>query len=69
LNKAQDVAGSSGWSAALMAFASRADVNNKGVALRVPMPSWIVDVDETTQKPPTTQELADIYAYLAATTQ
>jgi mono/diheme cytochrome c family protein len=69
LNKASNVAGSSTWSAALLAFASRADVNNKGVALRTPMPSWLADLDETTQKPPTTQELADIYAYLAATTQ
>jgi mono/diheme cytochrome c family protein len=69
LNHAANIAGSSTWSAALLAFASRADVSNKGVALRVPMPNWLGDLAQATQKPPTTQELADIYAYLAATTQ
>jgi hypothetical protein len=69
LNHAANVAGGSGWTPALFAFASRADINIKGVALRMPMASWFLDLAQATQKPPTTQELADVYAYLAGQTQ
>jgi cytochrome c553 len=66
---AGNLATNTAWSAELCAFSSRSDVGYLGLALRVPMPNWIVDVASVTQQPPTTQELADIYAYLVGETQ
>jgi mono/diheme cytochrome c family protein len=43
------------WNASLLAMASRADMDNTGVTLRVPMPGLMAD---------STQDFADIYAFL-----
>jgi mono/diheme cytochrome c family protein len=55
------------WNAALFAMAARADMDNGGLTLRLPMPDWL------TQKipgstPPTTQDLVDIYAFMKTQT-
>ncbi len=52
------------WSAALLAMAARADMDNGGLTLRVPMPGWLGTPDPTTGQPCTTQDYADIYAFL-----
>lgn len=67
--KSSNLGADPGWNAALLAFASRADANRGGVALRTPMPNWLADKDSTTNAPLTTQDFADIYAYLASETQ
>jgi hypothetical protein len=57
------------WNAASFAIAARSDTDNAGVALRLPMPSWLTFGDTDTKAPPTTQDFADIYAYLVSETQ
>ena len=52
------------WSAALFAIASRADLDDGAVTLRLPMPDWLVGANTATGKPLTTQDFADIYAFL-----
>jgi len=55
------------WSPALLALAARADVDNSGVVLRMPMPMWLsIPVHG---QPLTTQDFADIYAFLQTQTQ
>jgi mono/diheme cytochrome c family protein len=49
------------YNAALLAMAARADLDNGGVTLRVPMPCWLTT-------PLTTQDYADIYAFLKTQT-
>ena len=49
------------WNAALLAFAARSDADNGAIALRLPMPNWL-------GTSLTTQDFADIYAFLVATT-
>lgn len=56
------------WNAALFAVAARADVDNGGLTLRVPMPDWLTEPSPATQAPLTTQDLADIYAFLKTQT-
>ena len=58
-----------GWNAALLAMASRSDVDNGGLTLRLPMPAWIADPNPATKEPLTTQDFADIYAFLKTQTQ
>jgi mono/diheme cytochrome c family protein len=52
------------WSSALFAISSRADVDDGAVALRLPMPDWLGSPSPATGKSLTTQDLADIYAFL-----
>jgi mono/diheme cytochrome c family protein len=52
------------WSAALLAMAARADMDNGGLTLRVPMPSWLSAPDPATGQALTTQDYADVYAFL-----
>jgi len=52
------------WTAALFAVASRADLDDGAVTLRLPMPSWLTSPSPATGKPLTTQDLADIFAFL-----
>jgi mono/diheme cytochrome c family protein len=54
------------WNAALLAMASRADMDNGGLTLREPMTDWLATPDPATSQPLTTQDFADIYAFLAA---
>jgi mono/diheme cytochrome c family protein len=52
------------WNVALLAMAARSDVDNGGVTLRVPMPNWLAKPHPATNQPLTTQDFADIYAFL-----
>jgi mono/diheme cytochrome c family protein len=52
------------WNAALLAVSARSDVDNGGVTLRLPMPDWWTRVNPATGAPLTTQDFADIYAFL-----
>jgi mono/diheme cytochrome c family protein len=56
------------WSAPLFAIASRADLDDGAVSLRLPMPDWLVGANTASGKPPSTQDLADIFAYMQAQT-
>jgi hypothetical protein len=38
-------------------------MDNGGLTLRIPMPHWLVDT-EADGKPPTAQDLVDIYAFM-----
>jgi mono/diheme cytochrome c family protein len=64
-----NTAGDPAWDAALFAVASRVDVDNGGVGLRLPMPNWLTQPDIATGKLLTTQDLADIYAFLRTQTE
>jgi mono/diheme cytochrome c family protein len=57
------------WNAALLAVSCRSDVDNGGVTLRAPMPDWLVTPNPATGQPLTTQDFADIYAFLQTQTQ
>ena len=57
------------WNAALLAVASRSDVDNDGITLRLPMPDWLSRPNPATGLPLTTQDFADIYAFLQTQTQ
>lgn len=59
-----NTAGDPAWNAALFAMAARADVDNGGLTLRVPMPDWLALPNPTTGQPLSTQDLADIFAFL-----
>jgi mono/diheme cytochrome c family protein len=52
------------WSAPLFAIASRADLDDGAVTLRSPMPSWLTTPNPATGKLLTTQDFADIFAFL-----
>jgi hypothetical protein len=54
------------WSSALFAIASRADLDDDAVSLRLPMPDWLGSANPATGKALSTQDFADIYAYLKA---
>jgi mono/diheme cytochrome c family protein len=62
-------AGDPAWNAALFAVSARADMDNGGVALRLPMPDWLSTPNPATGAPLTTQDLADIFAFLKTQTQ
>jgi mono/diheme cytochrome c family protein len=55
------------WNAALFAIASRADVDNGGVSLRLPMPDWL-NRPGPTGHALTTQDFADIFSFLKTQT-
>ena len=59
-----NLASDSAWNAALFAIAARSDVDNRGTTLRAPMPSWLVRPNPATGRALTTQDFADIYAFL-----
>ena len=61
---AEDGNAAAEWSAPLFAIASRADLDDQAVTLRLPMPDWLTEPNPATGKPLTTQDLADIFAYL-----
>ncbi|HET9627167.1 MAG TPA: c-type cytochrome [Kofleriaceae bacterium] len=63
------VGGDPDWNAAVLAVAARADADDGAVALRLPMPSWLTEPSIEHGKPLTTQDFADIYAYLVSETQ
>jgi hypothetical protein len=56
------------WNAALFAVSARADMDNGGVALRLPMPDWLSEPDPEAGAPLTTQDFADIFAFLKTQT-
>jgi hypothetical protein len=54
------------WSAGLLGMAAQADMDNHGVALRAPMPTFFMASDGTgSGKTLGAQDFADIYAWLA----
>ncbi len=57
------------WNAALLAVASRSDMDNGGLTLRLPMPSWLTEPNPVTKQPLATQDYADIYAFLKTQSQ
>ncbi len=63
-----NAAGDPAWNAALFAVAARADMDNAGVALRLPMPDWLDGADPSTGHPLATQDFADIVAFLKTQT-
>jgi mono/diheme cytochrome c family protein len=63
-----NTAGNPAWNAALFAIAARADMDNGGLTLRVPMPDWLSEPNPATGQPLTTQDLADVYAFLKTQT-
>jgi mono/diheme cytochrome c family protein len=52
------------WSSALFAISSRADLDDEAVSLRLPMPDWLGSRNPATGKVLSTQDFADIFAYL-----
>ena len=55
----------SGWSAAIFKRAMLKDVDDKGVALKPPMPNWgKIGFGGDKGKAPTTAEIANLQAYL-----
>ncbi len=55
------------WNAALFAVASRADVDNGGISLRLPMPDWLTR--PAAGRVLTTKDFADIFAFLKSQTR
>jgi hypothetical protein len=64
-----NLAGDPTWNAALLAVASRADVRNTGLTLRLPMATWLAPPVVGGTTPLTTQDFADIYAFLETQSQ
>ena len=64
-----NLGGDPDWNAALLTFAVRADCDNGGITLRDPMPNWLSKPNAMSGAPLTTQDVADVYAYLAGETQ
>jgi mono/diheme cytochrome c family protein len=64
-----NVASDPEWTPALLAFAARSDVDNHGVALRVPMPDWNTKRPKKTGVLLTTQDFVDVYAFLKTQTR
>jgi mono/diheme cytochrome c family protein len=63
------VAADASWNAALLAMSDRADMDNKGVESRAPMPDYLSTKPAGSQQVLTTQDYADIYAWLKTQTQ
>jgi hypothetical protein len=59
-----NLAGDPEWNAALLAMSARSDMDNGGIALRLPMPDWSSKPNPGSGQPFTTQDFADIYAFL-----
>jgi mono/diheme cytochrome c family protein len=64
-----NAAGDPAWNVALFAFAARSDVDNGGLTLRQPMPSWQSKTSPITGKVLSTQDFADIFAFLKTQSQ
>jgi cytochrome c len=56
------------WNVAVFAQAARASFDDGGVTLRLPMPAWLSAPNPATSKPFTTQDFADIYAFMQTQT-
>jgi mono/diheme cytochrome c family protein len=63
-----NTAGDPAWTPALFAVAARADMDNGGVTLRLPMPDWLTTPNAAASQPLTTQDFADIFAFLKTQT-
>jgi hypothetical protein len=48
----------------IFALAARIDMDDGGVALRQPMPSWLTETSPSTHGLLSTQDLADVYAFM-----
>ncbi len=63
-----NLAADPGWSAPLLAFASRVDADNTGLLLNLPMPDWLSTPTIDEHYFITTQDFANIYAWLLTQT-
>ena len=65
-----NAAGNPAWTPALFAMAARADMDNRGVSLRLPMPNWLTapNAAASSGAPLTTQDFADLFAFLETQT-
>jgi mono/diheme cytochrome c family protein len=71
LNNAPDsgnLASDPAWNAALLGMAAQSDMDNRGVALRTPMPDWFGGTNASGGTL-SGQDFADIYAWLKTQTQ
>ncbi|HEX3770626.1 MAG TPA: c-type cytochrome [Polyangiaceae bacterium] len=66
---AEDGNAAAEWSPELFAIAARADLDDEAVSLRQPMPDWLTAESPGSGKALTTQDLADIFAFLATQKQ
>jgi len=66
---AEDGNAAAEWTPALFTIASRADLDDEGVSLRLPMPNWLTEKNPGTGKTLSTQDFADIFAFLATQKQ
>jgi mono/diheme cytochrome c family protein len=57
------------WSQELFATASRADLDDQAVSLRLPMPDWLITPKPSATALLGTQDFADIFAFLKTQTQ
>jgi hypothetical protein len=64
-----NVAADPTWNAALLGMASQGDIDNNGVALRVPMSDYLGAPNGIDGGSLTSQDFADIYAFLVTQTQ
>ena len=62
--EAGNAGGDPDWDAGIFALAARVDMDDGGVALRQPMPSWLTTTSPSTHALLSTQDLADIYAFM-----
>ncbi len=63
-----NAAGDPTWTAALFAVAARADMDNGGITLRLPMPDWLDETDPGTEHALATPDFADMFAFLKTQT-
>lgn len=63
-----NLAADPGWNAALLGMAAQGDIDNNGVALRLPMPDWL-GKKGLDGGPLGAGDFADIYAFLKTQTQ
>jgi mono/diheme cytochrome c family protein len=63
-----NVASDPAWNAALLAMAARCDMDNGGLTLRVPMPTFLATPNAATGLSLTARDFADIYAFVKTQT-
>jgi mono/diheme cytochrome c family protein len=64
-----NVAGDPDWTPALLAVSAYSGMDNGGLTLRLPMPGWLAERNPATGQTLTTQDFADLYAFLKTQTQ
>ena len=62
-NEPDHVAGDPGWTAPMLGFAARSNMDNDGVSLAATIPRWLI-LNGAAGKLLTTQDFSDVYAFL-----